>query len=79
MHKEAYGTIDYSDQPVRLSELALALSPEAMRSFASFVAFAAQEMERMGPAYDHVHWQDHVSWQEGWPDVQLTRIYARGR
>jgi hypothetical protein len=73
---KAYGFTENSDQALQLSELSLALTPEAMRSFAAFVAFAAQEMEQLGSDYDHVHWQDHPTWQEDWPDVQLCKVYA---
>ena len=73
---EAYGFPQHSDEAIRLSELSLALSPEAMRSFAAFVAAAAAEMERLGADYDHVHWQDQPDWDPSWPDIQLTKVYG---
>ena len=75
---KAYGFTDNSEEAIELSGLSLSLSPEAMRSFAAFVASAAQEMEELGADYDHVHWQDHPTWQEGWPDVQLCKVYPSG-
>lgn len=75
---KAYGFTDDSEAAIELSELSLSLTPDAMRSFAAFVASAAQEMEELGSDYDHAHWQDHPTWQEGWPDVQLCRVYAGG-
>lgn len=72
----AYGFTDDSEAAIKLSELSLSLSPEAMRSFAAFVVSAAQEMEELGSDYDHVHWQDHPTWRKGWPDVQLCKVYA---
>ena len=75
---KAYGFTDDAEAAMQLSGLSLSLTPEAMRSFAAFVASAAQEMEELGSDYDHVHWQDHPTWQEGWPDVQLCKVYASG-
>jgi len=72
----AFGFLEGSDKAVRLADVSLALTPEAMRSFAAFVAAAAAEMERLGPDYDHVHWQDYPGWDESWPDIQLTKVYA---
>jgi hypothetical protein len=73
---EAYGFVQDSDEPIRLAEVSLALSPNAMRSFAAFVTAAAAEMERLGPSYDHLHWQDQPGWDETWPDIQLTKVYS---
>ena len=73
---KAYGFTDDSEAAIELSELSLSLTPDAMRSFAAFVASAAQEMDELGSDYDHVHWQDPPTWQEGWPDVQLCKVYA---
>jgi len=74
---KAYGFTEASDQAIQLSDVALALTPEAMREFARFVAHAAAEMERLGSSYDHVHLKDFSdAWQESWPDIQLTKVYA---
>ena len=59
-----------------MSSIAIALSPDAMEKFASFVAHAASEMKRMGSAYDHIHFMDFCKdWDAAWPDVQLTRVH----
>jgi hypothetical protein len=59
-----------------LSSVAIALTPEAMDTFARFVAHAAAEMKRLGAAYDHVHFMDFCKgWDPAWPDIQLTRVY----
>ena len=73
---EAYGIVEGAEEPIGLASLALSLSPDSMRAFASFVAAAAAEMERLGPAFDHVHWRDHPGWNPAWPDVQLTKVYG---
>jgi hypothetical protein len=74
---KAFGFTETSDQAIPLSDVALALTPEAMREFARFVAHAASEMERLGSNYDHMHFRDFSdAWQENWPDVQLTKVYG---
>jgi hypothetical protein len=61
---------------VEMSSIAIALTPEAMETFAAFVMHAASEMKRMGKAYDHLHLIDfRKDWDAAWPDIQLTRIY----
>ncbi|HZX81349.1 MAG TPA: hypothetical protein VFE72_10400 [Lysobacter sp.] len=72
---EAYGFLEDGEQAIRLSAASFALTPEAMRSFAAFVAHAAAEMEQLGANYDHVHWQDRDDWNPTWPDIQLTKVY----
>lgn len=73
---KAYGYTETSDQIIPLTDVALALTPDAMREFARFVAYAASEMERLGSDYDHVHAKDFSdAWQEHWPDIQLSKAY----
>lgn len=73
---KAYGSTEVSDQVISLTDVALALTPEAMQEFARFVAYAASEMERLGVDYDHVHIKDFSdAWQDHWPDIQLARAY----
>lgn len=73
---KAYGYTEASDKIIPLTDVALALTPDAMREFARFVAYAASEMERLGADYDHVHFKDFSdAWQERWPDIQLSKAY----
>ncbi|USF86411.1 Imm32 family immunity protein [Candidatus Endoriftia persephonae] len=44
--------------PAELAEITLVASPDELRMIASFLKTAAQEMERMGEAYDHEHLSD---------------------
>ena len=61
---------------VKMSSIAISLSPEAMEKFALFVKHAASEMKRMGPGYAHIHFMDFCDdWDAAWPDVQLTRVH----
>jgi hypothetical protein len=67
-----------SSEAIPLSAVSISMTPEALEAFAQFVAFAASEMRRLGPEqYDHMHFGDSCkqSWAEGWPDIQLTRVY----
>ena len=74
---KVYGFNESADEAILLTDVSISFEPEAMREFAKFVAFAASEMERLGPdQYDHMHFRDFPTWQESWPDIQLTKIYA---
>jgi hypothetical protein len=74
---KAFGFTDTSNQAIPLTDVALALTPDAMREFARFVAYAASEMERLGSDYDHVHFKDFSdAWQAHWPDIQLSKVYG---
>ncbi|NUO75926.1 MAG: hypothetical protein HOQ32_07920 [Lysobacter sp.] len=73
---KAYGCTEASDQAIPLTDVALALTPDAMQEFARFVAHAASEMERLGADYDHLHFKDFSgAWQEHWADIQLSKSY----
>ena len=68
--------IQKSDDFIEMSNIALALSPEAMEKFARFVMYAASEMKRLGASYDHIHFKDFSQdWDATWPDVQLARVH----
>jgi hypothetical protein len=45
-------------QPSELAEITLVATPEELRKIAGFLQSAAQNMERMGNAYDHEHLSD---------------------
>jgi hypothetical protein len=62
-----------TDEAIPLTDVALVLTPEAMREFARFVAYAASEMERLGAGFERAHVTDFSdTWQDGWPDIQLS-------
>lgn len=55
-----------------LSDIGIMASPETLRYLATFLAAAADEMERMGEDYDHLHLMDEWGkWQEGYADIQV--------
>lgn len=45
-------------EPRALAEITLVATPEELRSMASFLASAAEAMERMGADYSHEHLAD---------------------
>jgi hypothetical protein len=47
-----------------------------LRRIAAFLEFAADELRRMGDAFDHVHLRD---WDREWsePDADLVVVRAR--
>ena len=47
-------------EPSELAEITLVATPEELRKIAGFLQSAAQNMERMGNAYDHEHLSDKV-------------------
>ncbi len=46
--------------PSALAEITLVASPVELRAIAKFLADCADEMDRMGPAFDHVHLGDRI-------------------
>ena len=57
-----------------LAEITLIATPAELRRMAAFFSNAADEMERMGPAYDHEHLCDR---QPGFDDSpQLVVVNA---
>jgi hypothetical protein len=59
---------------VVLSEVLIEVTPESLRELAQFFAHCSSEMERMGEAYDHIHFQDFCkAWDPAWPDVIAIR------
>lgn len=46
--------------PHTLAEITLVATPIELRQVAEFLTFCANEMERMGTAYDHMHLSDHM-------------------
>ena len=73
-----YGHSDFTGEndavrPVALAEITLNASPQELRAMARFLADCADEMDRMGASYDHVHLSDRVRSFEGSPHVVVVR------
>jgi hypothetical protein len=56
-----------------LAEVTLSASPAELRRMAAFFAHSADEMERMGSAYDHLHLSDEQSGFEDSPHFVVVR------
>ena len=46
--------------PASLAEITLQATPAELRRMAEFLTFCADEMDRMGPTYDHIHLSDRM-------------------
>ena len=62
-----------------LAEVTLNASPEELRRMAAFLAACADEMERMGDTYSHVHLSDHMLEFEASPQFVVMRSPASSR
>ena len=59
--------------PETLAEVTLVARPDELRRVAKFLEFCANEMERMGEVYDHVHLSDRDRSFEGSPHLVVAR------
>ena len=60
-------------QALSLSEVIIEATPAELREMARFLIFAADEMNRMGSSYDHLHLSDiHTSFEDS-PHVVVVR------
>lgn len=46
--------------PAELAEVTVNATPRELRRMAEFLQFCANEMDRMGNAYGHIHLSDHM-------------------
>lgn len=46
--------------PAKLAEVTVNATPAELRRMAEFLRFCANEMDRMGDAYGHIHLSDHM-------------------
>ena len=53
--------------PAALAEITLCATPDELRKIAAFLESCAQEMERMGSSYDHLHLSDRLKEFEASP------------
>lgn len=61
--------------PEELAEITLVATPDELRRIAAFLLTAADEMERMGPTYGHLHLADV---QEGFGDSPHVTVFNAG-
>lgn len=56
-----------------LAEVTLCATPAELRRMAEFFSFCANEMDRMGSGYDHLHLADRISEFEDSPHLTVFR------
>lgn len=55
---------------LQLNDVSLSADSKTVRAIAQFLMAVADEMDRMGESYDHVHIQDASdAWQDEWIDI----------
>jgi len=59
--------------PATLAEITLVASPEELREIATFLANCADEMDRMGDKFDHVHLGDRIKTFQSSPHFVVAR------
>lgn len=61
---------------VELSELSISADAVTIRAIAKFLNDAADEMDKLGEKYDHVHMQDRSSsWKDSWTDIVVCKVH----
>ena len=73
-----FGHSDFSGEddtvrPAALAEITLNASPHELRAMAKFLSECADEMDRMGATFDHVHLSDRVKSFDGSPHFVVVR------
>lgn len=59
--------------PASLAEITLNATPGELRAIAEFLLHCADEMDRMGPAFDHIHLSDRKREFETSPHFVVAR------
>lgn len=70
-----YSSDEYMKEPTaprELAEITLVTTPEEARKIAAFLLRAADEMDRMGPDYSHIHLSDK---QPGFDDSPHVTVF----
>jgi hypothetical protein len=60
--------------PAALAEITLCATPNELRKMAAFLESCAEEMERMGPSYDHLHLSDRLKEFESSPHFVVASL-----
>jgi hypothetical protein len=60
--------------PAALAEITLCATPNELRKRAAFLESCAEEMERMGPSYDHLHLSDRLKEFESSPHFVVASL-----
>lgn len=76
MHIYGYETTDQPIDtiiPASLAEVTLNATPEELRAIAEFLLHCADEMDRMGKEFDHIHLADRKREFETSPHLVVAR------
>lgn len=65
--------------PSELAEITLVATPHELREIAAFLKAAADNMERLGPEYDHEHLSDKKPGFEGSPHFVVFNAHRDAR
>jgi hypothetical protein len=62
------------DAGIELEDVVIEVDEPFLVALRDFAQYALDDMRRLGPAYDHVHFQDACKvWKDTWPDIILIR------
>ena len=68
-----YGKRAGDEHPSELEEVALAITPETLKSLASFLLWTADRMERFGDEFGHEHFSDFRGAPQEHPQFVVAR------
>jgi hypothetical protein len=66
---QPFGTV----VPALLAEVTLNATPNELRAMAEFLNVCADEMDRMGDSFDHIHLSDRIKQFEASPHFVVAR------
>ena len=62
------------DSGIELEDVVIEVDEPFLVALRDFAQCALDDMRRLGPKYDHVHFQDKCkAWKGTWPDIILIR------
>ena len=62
------------DGGIELEDVVIEVDEAFLVALRDFAQCALDDMRRLGPNYDHVHFQDRCPvWKDTWPDIILIR------
>ena len=63
-----------SGSSIEIESVVIQVDEPFLVALRDFAQYALDDMRRLGPKYDHVHFQDKCKvWKESWPDIILIR------
>lgn len=63
-----------SGSSIEIESVVIQVDEAFLVALRDFAQYALDDMRRLGPKYDHVHFQDACKvWKDTWPDIILIR------